>query len=62
MLCPLLVAASLAIPARQSYPRDVATADASVRQLSQEGGNYAEAEGYRAPPAKTDRRGDPNHA
>jgi hypothetical protein len=29
MLIPVIVASSLAIPARRTYPRDVATADAS---------------------------------
>ena len=32
MLIPVIVAASLAIPARRTYPRDVATADASMRR------------------------------
>jgi len=31
MLIPLLIASSLAIPARRTYPRDVATAGASAR-------------------------------
>jgi predicted MFS family arabinose efflux permease len=31
MLTPVFVAASLAIPARHTYPRDVATADASIQ-------------------------------
>lgn len=34
MLIPVLVASSLAIPAMRTYPRDVATADASVRAVS----------------------------
>ncbi len=33
MLVPVIVASSLAIPARRTYPRDVATADASMRRL-----------------------------
>jgi MFS family permease len=33
MLLPVIVASSLAIPARWTYPRDVATADASMRRL-----------------------------
>lgn len=33
MLIPVIVASSLAIPARRTYPRDVATADASMRRL-----------------------------
>jgi predicted MFS family arabinose efflux permease len=33
MLIPLFVAASLAIPARHTYPRDLATADASLRAI-----------------------------
>jgi hypothetical protein len=35
MLIPLLVAASPAFPARHTYPREVATADASIRQLGE---------------------------
>ncbi len=34
MLIPVAVAASLAIPARRTYPRDVATAAASVKETS----------------------------
>jgi hypothetical protein len=34
MLIPVIVASSFAIPARRTYPRDVATADASMRRLS----------------------------
>jgi predicted MFS family arabinose efflux permease len=34
MLVPLLVAASLAIPARRTYPRDVATAAASAKETA----------------------------
>jgi predicted MFS family arabinose efflux permease len=34
MLIPLVVAAALAIPARRTYPRDVATAAASVRAFA----------------------------
>lgn len=33
MLIPVLIAASLAIPARRTYPRDVATADQSMRRI-----------------------------
>ncbi len=33
MLIPVLIAASLAIPARRTYPRDVATADQSTRSI-----------------------------
>jgi hypothetical protein len=38
MLVPVLVASLLAIPARRTYLRDVATAGASVERLSGEGG------------------------
>jgi hypothetical protein len=34
MLAPMLVAASLALPGRRTYPRDVATAAASVEATS----------------------------
>ncbi|HKJ88946.1 MAG TPA: hypothetical protein VKA48_10605, partial [Gammaproteobacteria bacterium] len=37
MLIPLAIASSLSLPARRSYPRDVATASASVDALSFEG-------------------------
>jgi predicted MFS family arabinose efflux permease len=37
MLVPVVVASSLAIPARRTYPRDVATADASMRRLQWHG-------------------------
>ena len=33
MLIPVLVASALAIPAYRSYPRDVATANASFERL-----------------------------
>ncbi len=36
MLIPLVIASSLAIPARRSYPRDVATASASVQATAKE--------------------------
>jgi hypothetical protein len=36
MLIPMLMAGSLAWPARRTYPRDVATAAASVAAISQE--------------------------
>jgi hypothetical protein len=36
MLIPVIVASSLAIPARRTYPRDVATADASMRRLQRQ--------------------------
>jgi MFS family permease len=55
MLCPLLVAASLAIPASRTYQRDVATADASVRRLAQRRGNHATAERCRTPGGRSDR-------
>lgn len=37
MLVPVFVASSLAIPAARSYPRDVATADASMQRIRQHG-------------------------
>ena len=37
MLVPLLAASSLAIPARRAYPRDVATAGASVKNTARRG-------------------------
>ncbi|MGH6671327.1 MAG: MFS transporter [Xanthobacteraceae bacterium] len=36
MLIPVFVASSLAIPARRTYPRDVATADASMRRIKRQ--------------------------
>lgn len=36
MLIPVLVASSLAIPARRTYPRDVATADASMQRIKRQ--------------------------
>jgi hypothetical protein len=33
MLAPLIAASSLAFPARRTYPRDVATAEASMPKL-----------------------------
>ena len=36
MLAPVLAASALAIPARQSYPVEVATADASARAIAAE--------------------------
>jgi MFS family permease len=37
MLIPVLIAAGLSIPARRSYPRDVATAAASMRKAERSG-------------------------
>jgi hypothetical protein len=34
-LAPVVVASALAIPARRSYPTDVATADASARAIAE---------------------------
>jgi hypothetical protein len=34
MLAPLIAASALAVPARRSYPADVATADASAQSVS----------------------------
>jgi MFS family permease len=48
MLIPVLIAASLAIPARLTYPRDVATAGQSVRETRKHrDGGHADAD---APP------------
>jgi hypothetical protein len=34
MLAPVVIASALAMPARRSYPTDVATADASARAIA----------------------------
>jgi hypothetical protein len=36
MLIPLMIAALLAIPASRTYPRDVATAAASIQRTTEE--------------------------